>query len=59
MSEGIYTMTALYLQLASLHKISTFRVDSGYWFNVGTPEILEEVKQFIAHLKPQTTSLKP
>jgi len=44
MSDGIYSMTTLYLQLASSNKICTFRVDDGYWFNTGTPEILEEVR---------------
>jgi NDP-sugar pyrophosphorylase family protein len=47
MSEGIYTMTALYLQLASKHKISTLLIDDGYWFNAGTPEILEEVRKIL------------
>jgi NDP-sugar pyrophosphorylase family protein len=46
MTEGVYTMTALYLQLAALHRISTVRIDDGYWFNVGTPEILEEVREY-------------
>lgn len=45
MTEGIYTMTSLYLQLATDHKIFTFRDDNGYWANVGTPEILEEVRK--------------
>jgi MurNAc alpha-1-phosphate uridylyltransferase len=44
MTGGIYTMTALYLQLASSHKIFTYRDDSGYWVNVGTPENLEEAR---------------
>lgn len=47
MSEGIYSMTTLYLKLASSHKIYTLLSDSGYWFNTGTPEILEEVRKFI------------
>jgi MurNAc alpha-1-phosphate uridylyltransferase len=47
MSEGVYTMTALYLQLASSHRISTLLDDSGYWFNTGTPEILEEAREFL------------
>jgi NDP-sugar pyrophosphorylase family protein len=46
MTEGVYTMTALYLQLAASHRISTVRIDDGYWFNVGTPEILEEVREY-------------
>jgi NDP-sugar pyrophosphorylase family protein len=45
MSDGVYTMTALYLQLASNHEIFTLRDDSGYWVNVGTPENLEEARK--------------
>ena len=48
MSDGIYSMTTLYLQLASSNKICTFRVDDGYWFNTGTPEILEEVRRTLS-----------
>jgi len=51
MPEGIYSMTTLYLQLAAAHRISTVRVDSGYWFNTGTPEILEEVRRMFAAAK--------
>ena len=47
MSEGVYSMTTLYLKLASDHLIYTLLSDSGYWFNTGTPEILEEVRRFI------------
>jgi N-acetyl-alpha-D-muramate 1-phosphate uridylyltransferase len=52
MSEGIYTMTALYLQLISDHKIHTLLNNDGYWFNVGTPEILEEVRELLAPHRP-------
>jgi MurNAc alpha-1-phosphate uridylyltransferase len=45
MEEGIFTMTSLYLRLASLHKIYTFRYDEGYWFDMGTPESLEAVRK--------------
>jgi len=45
MSQGVYSMTPLYLRLASEHKIYTLLSDSGYWFNTGTPEILEEVRK--------------
>jgi NDP-sugar pyrophosphorylase family protein len=47
MTEGVYSMTPLYLRLASSHKIYTLLSDDGYWFNTGTPEILEEVRKFI------------
>ena len=46
MKEGIYTVVNLYLELASSHKIYTLRHDDGYWFNVGTPEELEKVREF-------------
>lgn len=46
MSDGIYTMTALYLQLASEHNIHTLLNNEGYWANVGTPDILEETRIF-------------
>ncbi|OFY66064.1 MAG: hypothetical protein A2V64_01010 [Bacteroidetes bacterium RBG_13_43_22] len=47
MSDGVYTMTALYLHLAESHKIITFRDDSGYWVNVGTPETLAEARELL------------
>jgi NDP-sugar pyrophosphorylase family protein len=47
MTDGVYTMTALYLQLASSHKIFTCRYDGGYWANVGTPEILDDVRNLL------------
>jgi NDP-sugar pyrophosphorylase family protein len=47
MTDGVYTMTALYLQLASSHKIVTCRYDGGYWANVGTPEILDYVRNLL------------
>jgi N-acetyl-alpha-D-muramate 1-phosphate uridylyltransferase len=47
MKEGIYTVVSLYLQLASCHSIFTYRCDDGYWFNVGTPENLESVREFL------------
>ena len=45
MNEGIYTMTSLYLNLAHLHKIYTFRCDDGYWFDIGTPGNLDEARK--------------
>lgn len=45
MNEGIYTMTALYLQLAQSHNIFTYRYDDGYWYDIGTPESLEIVRR--------------
>ena len=45
MSDGVYSMTTLYLKLAGSHRISTLLVDDGYWFNTGTPEILDAVRK--------------
>jgi MurNAc alpha-1-phosphate uridylyltransferase len=47
MNEGDYSLTALYLDLAKKHDIYTFREDGGYWFDIGTPENLEEVRRFM------------
>jgi len=47
MSRGVYTMTALYLHLADLHNIYTYRDDSGYWVNVGTPDSLAEARNLL------------
>jgi NDP-sugar pyrophosphorylase family protein len=52
MTEGVYTMTALYMQLASDHNIHTLLHDDGYWFNVGTHEILEEARLFLKSHPP-------
>jgi MurNAc alpha-1-phosphate uridylyltransferase len=48
MKDGIYTVVSLYLQLAASHTIFTYRHNDGYWFNVGTPENLENVRKFLA-----------
>jgi MurNAc alpha-1-phosphate uridylyltransferase len=48
MSEGVYTMTALYLHLAEKHRIVTYREDGGYWLTVGTPEDLENIRNFFS-----------
>ena len=48
MSEGVYSMTSLYLELAGSHTINTFRYDDGYWFDIGTPETLEIVRNFLS-----------
>jgi len=47
MSEGIYSLTSLYLMLAKNHKIMTCLHDYGYWFDCGTPQSLEKIR---AHL---------
>src|SRR4030043_164936 len=48
MSDGVYTMTALYLHLAESHKIFTYREDGGYWITVGTPEDVENAREFFS-----------
>jgi MurNAc alpha-1-phosphate uridylyltransferase len=45
MSEGVYSLTALYLQLASEHKIWTFRHDKDFWIDIGTPDQLDEARK--------------
>jgi NDP-sugar pyrophosphorylase family protein len=49
MSEGIYTMTAVYLHLADSHIINTYPDDGLYWFNVGTPEDLEAARNYFTN----------
>jgi N-acetyl-alpha-D-muramate 1-phosphate uridylyltransferase len=44
MYEGVYSMTSLYLQLMNSHRINTYRHDEGYWYDIGTPENLEIVR---------------
>jgi len=45
MSEGVYSMTALYLQLASLNNIYTCRHYSDFWIDIGTPDMLAEARK--------------
>ncbi len=45
MEEGVFTMTSLYLKLASVHNIYTYRHDEGYWFDIGTPENLTQIRK--------------
>ncbi len=47
MKAGKYTMTDVYLQLASDHDIYTYRYDSGYWGDIGTPENLEKIREML------------
>jgi NDP-sugar pyrophosphorylase family protein len=51
MSEGVYTMTTLYLKLAAEHNIFTYRDDEGYWSDIGTPESLEYVRKLFDNKK--------
>lgn len=45
MSEGVYTMTTLYLRLAKRQKIYSYIYDEGYWGDIGTPENLEHARE--------------
>lgn len=45
MTEGMYSLTTLYLRLARHHPVYTFRVDDGYWGEIGTPESLEHARK--------------
>ena len=45
MREGVYSLMPLYLELAKTHDIYTFKNNSGYWFDVGTPEKLKEARK--------------
>ncbi|MBN1107965.1 MAG: nucleotidyltransferase family protein [Bacteroidales bacterium] len=46
MDDGVYSMTALYLKLIPAHNIFTYRSDDGYWLTVGSPEELEEARNY-------------
>jgi NDP-sugar pyrophosphorylase family protein len=50
MEEGVYSMTSLYLRLAGLHPINTFRYDTGYWIDIGTHENLEKARELMRTL---------
>ncbi len=52
MSDGVYTMTALYLHLAESHIINTYLEDGGYWLTIGTTEDLESARQFFGSKTP-------
>lgn len=47
MPQGIYTMTSIYLLLAGKHRIMTYLHDDGYWFDCGTPQNLEKIRQHL------------
>lgn len=44
MEQGVYSMTTLYLRLAKKHKICTYKDNSGFWGDIGTPESLENAR---------------
>lgn len=47
MTEGIYSLTSLYLMLAKNHVIMTCLHDYGYWFDCGTPQNLEKIRKHL------------
>lgn len=47
MHSGKYTMTDLYLRIARDHEIYTYRDDSGYWGDIGTPESLDYMRNLL------------
>jgi len=47
MEDGKYTMVDIYLKLASENNIYTYPNDNGYWGDIGTPESLKQVREFL------------
>jgi NDP-sugar pyrophosphorylase family protein len=45
MQEGVYSMTAQYLEMASSQNIYIYRHDQDLWIDVGTPDKLEEARE--------------
>jgi len=46
MKGGVYSLMPFYLGIAGEKKIYTLRNDNGYWFDIGTPEKLEEANNY-------------
>jgi N-acetyl-alpha-D-muramate 1-phosphate uridylyltransferase len=44
MSDGVYSLTDLYLRLAASHNIYTFDAGNIFWADIGSPESLESVR---------------
>jgi len=47
MPAGIYSMTSILLMLAGKNTINTFLHDEGYWFDCGTVENLEKIRNYL------------
>ena len=48
MSDGIYSMTSVYLRLAQGERIYTYKSDEGFWGDIGTTESLEYVRTWLS-----------
>ncbi|HHU35416.1 MAG TPA: nucleotidyltransferase family protein [Bacteroidetes bacterium] len=48
MEEGVYSFTPFYLDLAGKRDIFVHKDESGYWFDIGTPEKLVEAKEYFS-----------
>ena len=48
MSDGVFSLMPFYLNLAKERDIFTYKYDAGYWFDIGTPEKLNEAREFFA-----------
>ncbi len=45
MDDGKYSMTSILLDMAGHDKVLSFRYDSGYWLDIGSPEMLEKARK--------------
>lgn len=54
--QGYCDLIDIYLRLASDHHIYTFEHQNGFWFNVGKPEQLKEVSDFLNNNKDSLPS---
>jgi NDP-sugar pyrophosphorylase family protein len=49
MESGIYSMTSLYLQIASTQNIYAYMHDPDFWIDIGTPEKLDEARKALSN----------
>ncbi len=47
MKDGVYSLTALYLEIARTEIINTYRHDGDFWADAGTPEEVTRIRQII------------
>ncbi len=48
MSDGAFSLMPFYLKLAGERDIFTFKDETGYWFDIGTPEKLAAAREYFA-----------